>query len=299
MGARNSSRNTPPRLVGIDLGATNVRAGLVADGRVVEHAATTIVAGGSVSQVLDQIFGIVDRLDLTDVTSFGIGVPSVVDTKKGIVYEVQNIPSWKEVPLKAIMEARYDLPVFVNNDANCFALGEQRFGKGRGCSSVIGLILGTGFAGGIVIDGKLYEGVNCGAGEFGMIPYLDGIYEDYCSGQFFLKRYGRSGAQMYEDALAGDRQALAAFSEFGNHLGQAIKTVLFAYSPEVIVLGGSIRKAFSFFEADMRSALASFAYQSSLQQIRIEVSANDHIAILGAAALGLDAERASHVETWR
>src|SRR5690606_24955530 len=112
-------------------------------------------------------------------------VPSVVDVDKGIVYDVQNIPSWKEVPLKAIMEERYGVPVQVNNDANCFALGEKYFGQGRDSKAFIGLTLGTGLGAGIILNDKLYAGPNCGAGEFGMVPYLDYHYEYYASGQFF------------------------------------------------------------------------------------------------------------------
>ena len=96
---------------------------------------------------MDQICGLIDESKPENLDGIGIGVPSVVDIEKGIVYDVQNIPSWKEVHLKSIMEERYCAATFVNNDANCFALGEKYFGKGLGHKSVIGLILGTGFPG--------------------------------------------------------------------------------------------------------------------------------------------------------
>ena len=280
-----------PKLIGIDLGGTNVRAGLVADGRLADVHSTTIDAAAAIDGVLDEIFALVDRLDRDGVAGIGIGVPSVVDTEAGIVYDVQNIPSWTEVPLKAILEDRYAIPTHVNNDANCFALGEKHFGKGRGCDNMIGLIVGTGFAGGIIIGGRLYEGANCGAGEFGMMPFRDGVHEHYCSGQFFQNTYGRDGAELYAAAMDGDAEARRIFHEFGGHLGHAVKSVLFAYDPELIVFGGSVRKALPLFEDALWAVLETFAYQSSLERLRVEFSDDDHIALLGAAALCLDARR--------
>ena len=115
------------------------------------------------------------------VSGIGVGVPSIVDVEKGIVYDVQNIPSWKEVHLKQLLEERFQVPVFINNDANCFAIGEKHFGKGKDHENMIGLIVGTGMAGGIIIKNQLYNGYNCGSGEFGMIPYLEHNYEYYSS----------------------------------------------------------------------------------------------------------------------
>jgi glucokinase len=83
------------------------------------------------------------------VTGIGIGVPSVVDVETGIVYDVTNIPSWKKVELKSILETKFGLPVRVNNDVNCFILGEHRHGVARGFRSVVGLAMGTGLGGGI------------------------------------------------------------------------------------------------------------------------------------------------------
>ena len=277
-------------ILGVDLGGTNARAAVVRDQRLGEVSSVEVNAQWSVEEVLDQLRGLIDRTTQGGIDGIGIGVPSVVDIAKGIVYDVVNIPSWREVPLKAILEKRYAVPVLVNNDANCFALGEKHFGKGVGCQSLIGLILGTGFAGGIIVDGKLYPGRNCGAGEFGLIPYLDSIYEHYCCGQFFTRHVGQTGAEAFRRAAAGDREAVRVFAEFGHHLGEAVKTVLYAYDPEMIILGGSVRKAFRFFQEAMWESIRSFAFPNSLNSLQIAVSELEHVAILGAAALHRDAE---------
>src|SRR5579864_3722334 len=133
------------KVIGIDLGATNIRGAVVSgaeggstsrgvgaagsDGSPGEIVAVRIHSDGSVEMVLEDIYGVIDRLITPDIAGIGIGVPSVVDVEKGIVYDVQYIPSWVEVPLKSVLEARYKRPVYVNNDANCFVLGEYYFGK--------------------------------------------------------------------------------------------------------------------------------------------------------------------------
>ncbi len=280
----------PSTIVGIDLGGTNARAAVVRDRRLGAVSSIRIDPHGTAEAVLSQLVGLIDEAMPDHLDGIGIGVPSVVDLETGIVYDVQNIPSWQEVPLRSILEERYATPVLVNNDANCFALGETHFGKGVGYRSVIGLILGTGFAGGIIIDGRLYPGRNCGAGEFGMLPYRDSIYEHYCSGQFFTRQVGKTGASVFDNAQAGDLEALQAFQEFGRHLGEGIKAILYGFDPEVIILGGSVRKAFRFFEQAMWESIASFAFSQSITSLKIEVSELEHVAILGAAALHYDAE---------
>ncbi|MCH7676114.1 ROK family protein [candidate division KSB1 bacterium] len=279
-------------ILGLDLGGTNARAGLVRNQQLGQVSSIKINPNGSVDEVLAQICGLIDESKPENLDGIGIGVPSVVDIEKGIVYDVQNIPSWKEVPIKSIMQERYSTPTFVNNDANCFALGEKYFGKGVGYQSIIGLILGTGFGGGVIVDGKSYAGVNCGAGEFGMIPYLDSIYEHYCSGQFFTRNFQQTGEEVFQRAVRDEEEALKVWTEYGRHLGNGIKTILHAYDPEIIILGGSVRKALRFFEQSMWESIESFTYSNSIKRLKIEVSELDHIAILGAAALYYDAERA-------
>ncbi len=279
-------------ILGLDLGGTNARAGLVRNQQLGQVSSIRINPEGSADEVMDQICGLIDESKPENLDGIGIGVPSVVDIEKGIVYDVQNIPSWKEVPIKSIVQERYSTPTFVNNDANCFALGEKYFGKGVGYQSIIGLILGTGFGGGVIVNGKSYAGVNCGAGEFGMIPYLDSIYEHYCSGQFFTRNFQQTGEEVFQRAVRDEEEALKMWAEYGRHLGNSIKTILYAYDPEIIILGGSVRKALRFFEQSMWESIESFTYSNSIKRLKIEVSELDHIAILGAAALYYDAERA-------
>jgi glucokinase len=278
------------KIIGIDLGATNIRGAVVSGDTLSDIISVRIHSDGAVEEVLGDIYQVIDALMTDSVAAVGIGVPSVVDVAEGIVYDVQYIPSWKEVPLKKLLEARYQKPVLLNNDANCFALGEYYFGKERKAASMVGLTIGTGLGGGIIINHKLFPGYNCGAGEFGLLPYRDNILEYYCSGSFFRNVYGLDGLRVFEDAKKGDARAMELYAQLGTHVGQAIKAVIYTYDPELIVLGGSVSQAYDWFKDAMYSEIRSLAYGQSAQRIRIAVSELTNSGILGAAALYYNAQ---------
>ncbi|MBP1660980.1 MAG: hypothetical protein H6P95_2172 [Candidatus Aminicenantes bacterium] len=278
-----------PAVVGVDLGGTNVRAGLVADGRIQDVRSVPVRGQGSEQDVLEDLFRAEDGVIRDDVAGIGAGVPSVIDLKTGTVYDVQNIRSWKKVPLKARLEERYRRPAYVNNDANAFAAGEKIFGKIGPYDSAVGLIVGTGLGAGIIANGRLYSGVNCGAGEFGMLPYLDRNFEAYASGQFFERVHGTSGRELAARAERGDGPALAIFAEFGRHVGEAVKAICYAVDPEIIVLGGSVSRSYRFFRDAVWDTFRTYAYSIAKERLKIEVSETENIAILGAAALYFDA----------
>jgi glucokinase len=278
-----------PVVIGVDLGGTNVRAGLVIDGRLAGVRSVPVRSRGTMEDVLEDVFGAVDAVMRDDVAGIGAGVPSVIDLKTGTVYDVQNIPSWKAVPLRTRLEERYRRPASVNNDANAFAAGEKHFGKIRPYDSAVGLIVGTGLGAGVIANGRLYSGNSCGAGEFGMLPYLDRSFEAYASGQFFERVHGTTGRELADAAERGDPRALGIFAEFGRHLGEAVKAVCYAVDPEIIVLGGSVSKSYPFFRTAVWETFQSYAYSIAKTRLKIEVSETENIAVLGAAALYFDA----------
>jgi glucokinase len=276
------------KVIGLDLGASNIRGGLIHGDQISQIHSRRIQSAGSVEDVLNDIYSIIDVLIEKEVVAIGIGVPSVVDVEQGIVYDVQYIPSWKEVHLKSILEERYRVPVFVNNDANCFVLGEYYFGKGAGVENFIGLAIGTGLGAGVIINHRLYAGPNCGAGEFGMVDYLDHCFEYYCSGQYFQNVYQVDGQEVFEKAKAGDLQARLRYAEMGTHLGNAIKMILYTYDPSLIIFGGSVRHAYPYFQETMWQRINTFAFTKSLSRFRIELSELENSGILGAAGLYFD-----------
>jgi glucokinase len=276
------------KVLGIDIGGTNLRAGLAEDNAVVRIESMKIKKGGSETEIIDDLYLLIEKFLNDKIAGIGIGVPSLVDPEKGIVYDATNIPAWKEVHLKELIEAKYNIPVYLNNDANCFVMGEKYFGKVKDYNNIVGLIIGTGLGSGLVLNNQLYAGENCGAGEFGMIPFRDHDFEYYCSGQFFENVHGVTGEELKKRAEEEDAKALEIFIQFGTNLGEAIKVIMLAVDPEIFILGGSVSKSFRFFKEAMWASIRKFVYVHSSDKIKVEVSEADNIAILGAAALYYD-----------
>ena len=272
-------------VLGVDIGGTTINVGLV-QGSVLKKEDTTFVdSDATAEETLENLYTIIRQNLTISVVAIGIGVPAVVDPIKGIVYDVQNIKSWKKVNLKELLEKEFNIPVFINNDANCFALGEFTYSKIKTRENMIGLSLGTGLGMGIIINNALYNGVLCGAGEIGMLAYKDSIVEDYAGSFFFTAHYKSTAKKLAEKAKGGDVTALIAFNEYGKHLGEAIKSILYLFAPNTIILGGSISKAFPLFKEEMFKSLENFAYQKQIEDLTIEVSKTKGSAILGAASL--------------
>ena len=277
-------------VVGVDLGGTKIHTARIRAGKIEQSFRMKISSQASEKVVLLEVIHAIEVVMNNEVKAIGIGVPGLVDTNTGVIYDIVNIPSWKKVNLGEELSNQFEVPVFINNDANCFALGEYYFGNGKSLKNIVGLTLGTGMGAGIIINGKLYCGTNCGAGEFGMLPYLDGIYENYCSGQFFKDKYQLEGEQVFIRAKQGDTKALKIMAEFGRHVGQAIMVIFYALDPQMIVLGGSVSKSFPFFEKTMREELKKISYQTAVENMKITLSSKDDIAVLGAAALAYQEE---------
>ena len=273
------------QVLGVDIGGTTINVGLVQNNAIINESKVAVNRDADAEVTIQNLKDII-RENLTDkVTAIGIGVPAVVDPIEGIVYDVQNIPAWKEIPLKDILEKEFLLPVFINNDANCFALGESTYGEAKKYKNVIGLSLGTGIGMGIIINNTLYNGVLCGAGEVGMLTYKESIIENYAGSFFFAQHYNSTAKDLARHAEKGQSEALKAFDAYGKHLGEALKSIVYMFAPEAIILGGSISKAYPYFKDSMLESLTSFAYQKQIENLVIEVSNTKGSAILGAAAL--------------
>lgn len=275
-----------PLLIGVDLGGTNVRAGLVKDGKIISLHKQPISSHAAQKIILEEVFETISAVLKPNVRGIGICTPSLV--KDGVVYNVANIPAWRKVPLKKLLEQRFKIPAYVNNDAKCFALGEYHYGFGRGHQNLAGVILGTGLGCGVIINGRLYSGSSGGAGEIGHAPYKESEFEHYCSGRYFQRNFGLDAIEIEERAEAGDAKAAEMLASFGEPLADAIMTILYAYDPDIIVLGGGVSRAFPYFKDRLMQKLQPFKFQTALKKLKIVQTKKPHIAVLAAAALCLD-----------
>lgn len=272
-------------ILGLDIGGTGIKGGVLIKGQLEDIRSIPTPALESKEFILETIASFIETYSQYDFVGIGIGIPGLVDTKEGIVLGLANIPSFQHVELKKFLSERFSRPVFVNNDANCFAIGVHKYGVGRPYKNLVGITLGTGTGGGIVINGQLYSGLFSAAGEWCGAPYLDHNYEYYCSGKFFQNFYHSKPKTLAKQALTGDPVAIEAFEEFGRHLGELFKMIMYSLAPEAIVLGGSIRKTYPLFKKSLLKTLETFSYPSVLENLKILISELDETAIHGAVAL--------------
>jgi glucokinase len=270
--------------IGIDVGGTKISAGWVENNRLVKSHTQPTPARENKEVLLAAIADAVRALHVDRFDGIGIGIPGLVDTHSGVVYDVQNIPSLSGAPLKADMEKIFRTRVEINNDANCFVLGVKNDER-LPFENIVGLTLGTGLGGGLILNGQLYEGVGTGAGEFGFLPYKESTLEDYCSGRFFQREYGIPGKEAALRSQNNDPEARQMFVEFGKHLGRAIRMIAHALAPEAVALGGSVSQSFPLFEKSMRDEIHRFPYGHVVEQLKVVPALSRDIALVGAASL--------------
>jgi glucokinase len=258
--------------------------------------------------------------DAREIIAIGVGVPAIVDVAAGVVGdEVHHVPDLAGVPLAGRLRARGGVPVFVDNDVNALALGEWRFGAGRGARSLVVLAPGTGFGSGIVIDGHLVRGARGFAAELGHVPVKFDGPSCWCGGRGCLALYasGRgivdaararaatsSGLPLLERAegdplridaplvfrLAAEREPVAAaiVDEACQALGALIGIVVNGLNPEVVVITGGVAGALAPLERQVLAAAGDYAFRRALATTKIVIAPGDkRSSMRGAAALAL------------
>ncbi|MGB9665547.1 MAG: ROK family protein, partial [Ignavibacteria bacterium] len=159
-------------IIGIDVGGTSIKFGLVKENKILSELSLPTFAFKNSQKVLMQVAigleQILKQVPKNEVKGIGIGFPGKVDSEKGVVISAPNFNNWKNVPVRKKL-LKFGYPVFIDNDANCAALGELIFGRGKNLENFIMVTLGTGVGGGIIINKKLFRGESGGAGEIGHI----------------------------------------------------------------------------------------------------------------------------------
>ncbi|MDW7695119.1 ROK family protein [Flammeovirgaceae bacterium SG7u.111] len=273
-------------IVGVDIGGTSINIGLVRGGQLVKKIKCATPAFEAKEVVIKAVIDGIENISANhEIEGIGIGVPGLLDVHAGIVYDLNNIPSWDEVHLAKAIEEYFCVTVYLANDANCFVVGEKVYGEGASYNSIAGISLGTGIGMGFILNNQLHSGIKSAAGEVGAIPYLFHNYEHYCSGKFFQQEFGLDGDLVFQRALDGDVVSKGIFKQFGSHLGHLLKHLMYIMAPEAIFIGGSIKEAFPFFSESMWEVLHTFPYKRVLDSMVIEKSEMNDIAIMGAAAV--------------
>ncbi|MDV7137712.1 ROK family protein [Maribacter sp. TH_r10] len=272
-------------IVGVDIGGTSIGAGCIVNKEIVKTHSLPTGAERTAEEILETLYEVIEKVMLPETKAIGVGVPGLINAGKGEIVKISNIPAWNGLGLVEKLSSRFNIPVYIENDANCFALGEKHFGKGQKFDNMVAVALGTGVGGGIIINNKLHSGLFGGAGEVGHMPYKDSIFEAYCGSGFFNKINNITGKELFDKAMEGDENALALFNEFGHHIGKLVTTIMYILAPDAIIFGGSISKSFPLFKEGIQEEVAEFPFDVMKDIITIEQSELDDIAILGAAGL--------------
>ena len=303
--------------IGIDLGGTNLKYGIVDDkGDIVFQYAQATRANKGLDYVLNNLKQVIYKLIEKNkkVKSIGIGIPGVVD-EDGTVKISPNLPDWVDVPLGKFLKNTFDLPIIVDNDANAAALAEMEFGEAKDAQNFLYVTLGTGAGGAIVINRELYRGEGLAAGEFGHIiidvnapldeeyTYRTGIVETFV-GRNYITAFGREFIKQYPDSLLhkydrpdpyfisealskGDEAAKELFTIVGTHLGIGLASACNLLDMGLIVIGGGISQAHPHLFDTAERVLKERTLPPISERVEIrKAKFTKDAGIIGAALLG-------------
>lgn len=321
------SENPDSKILGIDLGGTKILTAVAnTAGKILsrDHSITPAKEGQQavVKSILESVGRALNQAHIAaaDLTAIGVGAPGLSNPETGILFTSPNLPGWKNVPLRDIVEKEFGKRAFLINDANAAAVGELYFGAGRGARNFIYITVSTGIGGGIIIDGKIYTGSIGTAGELGHMVIDDegprcncgnkGCWETLASGTALarearhkIKEGAATSIMKYADgdiekinaeaiheaAQAGDKVANELITRTAYYLGVGLANLVNIFNPEVIVIGGGLSNIGDTllkpaFEEAGRRAFGQ-AYQA-VRFARAELGRNS--GVLGAAAFALE-----------
>ncbi|RLC69516.1 MAG: ROK family protein [Chloroflexi bacterium] len=313
-------------VLALDIGGTNFRLALADErGRILKRRSGPTRPEEGPERLLKRVKRGVEGL-LSDpdmkrmVKGVGVGAAGPLDLESGMLLHPPNLPGWHHVPLKSMLEESLDFPVWLRNDVDLGALGEHRFGAGRGFQQLIYLALGTGIGGGVILGGQLLSGVRVSAMEAGHMVVSpggprcncgrEGCLEALASGTAIARRAAERLSQGEQSQLIemvggeaeritaelvaraankGDRLAQQVLQEAGEWLGIGVVNLILLFDPEVVIIGGGVAGAGDFLLEPVRQAVKRWVvpyFEREVPVVRSRLGGNSNL--MGAVALALD-----------
>ena len=302
-------------VIAIDLGGTNIKSALVSpEGKLLKRAGVTTQAHSLRENVLTNIFEAIESVLDPAVTAIGMGSPGCVNPASGAVNWIQNIECLNGFNLKQAISEKFKLPFYIDNDANCAALGEYYFGAGKGARSLLVITLGTGVGGGILADGQILQGAINYAGEIGHMTYIPDGMACSCGKRGCLEAYAsasaiiRSARSVHKRGLnsaltglnpdsldarivcdlarEGDEVARSIVQDAGKAIGVVTGGVINLLGLDRVVLGGGVAAAGDILLDQVKLYAARHALPMAFQQCEILTSTlGNDAGLLGAAGL--------------
>jgi glucokinase len=304
-----------------DVGGTNLRIAAVSDaGAVLCQVSESTPKSGVAADVVDAITRAAEEcIAKTDIAdrplAFGLGLAALVSVREGRVLSSPNLPELDGLLMAGTLSDRLRLNVVLENDATAAAIGEDWLGSSQGVRNSVFVTLGTGVGGGLILDGRVYRGVDGTAGEVGHICVepegvpcgcgSHGCVEQYSSATAVVRMAGEllkqdpastlnqhpkfTAKDVYDAASAGDKVSLETFRRMGRYLGVALAGLVDVLNPELIVIGGGASAGWDHFIEHTRSELMARAFRHPAMRVQlVRASLGDTAGILGAARVALD-----------
>lgn len=311
--------------IGIDVGGTSLKAGLVdEDAKIVYKESVPTCTEKGYKQIIKDMADLVSKVikngkvEQKSIKSIGVGIPGAIDSKGGNVIFACNI-NFRNVPLREEMQKYIDLPIFIENDANCAALAESIDGAAKGIDHSITITLGTGIGGGVVIDKKIYSGFNGTASELGhMVIMVDGesctcgrrgCWETYASATAIIRQTKKAAQEnpdslinkliggnlskidaktAFDAAKQGDEVGIRVVNQYIKYIAEGLLNIINIFQPEILVIGGGVCKEGEYLLKPLRELVSAGIYTKGEipePQIKVAEMGND-AGIIGAAMLG-------------
>jgi glucokinase len=305
------------KYISVDVGGTQIRVAIFGENSIVPLVQKKIPTQGDNQTPIERIIALLKELWPSDgdVNSIAIAAPGYLDPEKGIVLTAPNIPGWKNYPLASLLREHFDVPIYLGNDANLAALGEWKFGAGRGHHDILFMTVSTGIGGGIISGDKLITGVNGMAGEIGhVVSVPDGpicgcgkrghleavasgtgiarfVREQLANGvaSVFPAGSSPSAKEIAQAAKNGDKLSKEAFDLAGFYLGRTVADFLHILNPSILILGGGVSMSGDLIIKPIKESMAKHVivpeYMDKLEIV--QAALGDDAGLLGALALSI------------
>lgn len=262
--------------VGIDLGGTNIKAGIVTDaGEMLNRSSIKTNANRPMEEIIHDMGKLAltvikdAKLDVKDIKAIGIGSPGTPDNKEGVLVYSNNLP-FNMAPMRKLIKDIVNLPVYIDNDANCAGMAEAVAGAAKGVKNSVTITLGTGIGAGVIVNGRIYSGFNQAGSEFGHTVLVSGGEPCSCGRKGCFEKYGSASAlvRMTKEAAEknpssklnqvikdegkinakiafkamrmGDQVAADVVDQYTDYLADGLANAINAFMPEVLVIGGGV-----------------------------------------------------------
>ena len=301
--------------IAVDIGGTQLRAACYPCGQLMYSKADRISTQYQSTTPLERLENLITSIWPEDgsVSAIGVAAPGPIDPFLGVIHEAPNIPGWVELPLRQHLEQRFKIPVALGNDANLAALGEWKYGVGRGHRHLVYLTISTGIGGGVIIDNRLLLGAHGLAAELGHVTILPdgpmcgcglrGHLEAVAAGPAIARWVEQqlsngvpssikmvkplTAKEVGEAAKAGDSLAISALERAGTFIGSLLGDYLHIFNPSIVIIGGGVSKTGDLLLKPMRTAMEKHVYSPFyLDDLVLTTAAlGDDVGLIGALAL--------------